>query len=428
MVKPLISVNFKSKNIMVISWLDTEGSQGELVVALNKKELIKLLNLEEARKFLAHLLGLLLLSDDTGRLGEKNLQTIISGFLASTASTVYPYAYIFTTLPGSEEGTDEQRSQVLTTFHRVSKLPLGVMRIGEPIVDVDVADSSTVALAAAVAIASMAAGRGRRGYTLSLTLAQSLLPILAKAECSSEREAIIKLLAATVSYIYTYYKFRVVSDEGELIRYFMAKPPNADKEWEKLYTILLELYTRILCTCKPEEFNNLRCFKGALSLLSRETPKAARHNGHGSDPVFGRASMIADRILEAINRAGGKYDEIVTVATEQWGLLQRYIMSLALNSSNGRLKVLYTQEVVHNIILERYLSEALGMSLLSSDRIEYIPTSATDSYAIRRTIDDILSSMSPNDKVLVVAQGPATVALQLYATAKKKGIKNTQLL
>jgi len=140
--------------------------------------------------------------------------------------------------------------------------------------------------------------------------------------------------------------------------------------------------------------------------------------------VFGRAVQIVNKIR---NEKLGKFGAVITVATEQWGPLQRALLEELLNEG-GKLVALYTQATLHNVTLERLLMENLGKCLATprNAKLEYYPVSSTDLFVARKVIEKVVEGVTREvgrEGVLVLSQGPASVALQLYAEARSRDLK-----
>jgi len=345
----------------------------------------------------------------------------------------YPYAFIPVTF---HEEIEEHRSpEVVATIHRLAKRPFSMMLTEH--LDPCGADSVCVELDLgtldqkcwgptctflASALASMLTAKTRRGYYLSLILAQSL-PLFLKCGCSAIESCFPDVFTAAVEYIYRYYGRRIVGNLGETLRFLMAEPEVREDVSRR---ILADSIRSHLDSIKRRPLGDL------VEELAKRIVTGAPGTGRRPEKeelekelVFGRAVQIVNRI----HKEGlGKFRAVVTVATEQWGLLQRALLEELLDEG-GKLAVLYTQAVLHNVALERLLARWLSNCSATPLRVEpeYYPVSSTDLFVTRKVIEkvvvDVDREAGNRDGVLVLSQGPASVALQLYAEARRRGLR-----
>jgi len=429
----LISDRNKDKDTLIpclsVSWLSISRDIGEVSLAIYYDPKHEKTDSEEiCRDLLKNLIHIL--TFDTS-IRPDDLGDILSILYYVALSSHYPYAFIPLTFHSRIE--EHRDSRVVALIHRLAKKPFSTLLLEHVIPwfgDENISRESeiypwkTIYIDAkavrehscreavlrflATAIASMLTAKTRRGYSLSLVFAQSL-PLFLKHKCEYISKIFPNVFTVVVKYIYEYYGKRVVGNLGETLRYLMAEPPKASINSCKLWCELSNIQRDIQQKDIGKMVKELKDIIWDKDII-RKTAE-----GLNSEVIFGRATGFSSI------GSPKSFRTIITIATEQWGPLQKTLLEELLEQE-GRLVVFYTQASIHNIILERMLSSWLDQQ--KEYDLIYIPISATDLYPIEKTIEKILEEETQNkEKTLVLSQGPTTIAIPLYITAKKKGFE-----
>ncbi|UNQ73765.1 hypothetical protein [Infirmifilum sp. NZ] len=388
------------KTILAVPWLEAGRSLGDVGLAVNSDCFAE----GDLKKICSSVLEELLRLMGLGvRMKVEQMGETMGALTLIGNSPHYPFAFV--PILVVEEIEEHTSSEVVASIHRLAKRPLSQLPAdtlcSSCAPSLEVGDDEHEQQLAATTLASLLTAKTRRGYYLSLVLAQSL-PLFTRAGVSAE--AVSTALAAALNYVYGYYGRRIAGEFGETMRFLMAEPPTP------IELNPSELYASILDT-----FKRLGASDTQLLIAELESTVKARLGLQRSEILFGRSTLLHRALTKTIT--GGKYDTIVTVATEQWGPLQRELLAEHLDKE-GTLAVLFTQASLHNVLAERIVSGWLK----THGKLVYVPTSATDSYLLsQESLEAALKKHVKNKRTIVVAQGPASIALPLYAWAKKTG-------
>ena len=426
----ILRLAYCGKVLAALMWLQVTSNLGDAAIVLNKNWSDSLVK-NNVSAFLDRFLQLTV-GIDGSRSGSLSDYLSILAYIAY--SPFYPYSYILATLPSVEQGGEEQRSNVLTVFHRIAKIPLSVIpetAIDDNAPSIDLAsirderERQKVVTAASIAFAAATAGKGRSGYMLSLSLTQTLLAYTLLSRLRPCEASV--LLSAVTGFICRFYQYRMTQETGELIRHMLAaRPPNLQMNWSDILTRLESHFT---CNILENIYNN--CSLHSLKRLARSSDKTL---SQCIGRVFGRPLLIAQSIADELQDKQDGVETVVTVATEQWSLLQLLLVALATHAK--RIILFYTPEVAHTVLTTHSAIGLLeGEGSISADgarlhicgrdksiSIEYILTSATDAFIVEKVVNGVISSLDKGN-TLIVAQGPSTLALPLYGRARKQGYR-----
>ena len=441
MTRPItiLRLTDSGKFIAALLWLQANDKIGEVSIVFNKypskntKDIVK----SFVKRFLELTIGLQYLS-----LKDPFDHTSMSALAYVAYSPFQPYSYILSTLPSVSEGEEEHASYVLTTFHRLVKMPLSIIPeelidANAPTIDVsrfknDKQKLDKVITAAALAFAAATAGKSRSGYMLSLSLTQSLLAYTLLSNIDADET--IKLVSTITSFICKFYQYRMSRESSELIRHMLAAtPPRLQPDWNAVLS-LLEKYTQLfVCRIRDNLCEML------IEALGEYTDKSDNLKKECTNKIFGRQFWIGKEL-----RSNADADTVITIATEQWSLLQLLTICSATKAKN--IILLYTPEVAHTVLTTHQIIKYIGgKETGGKDKIKvhicgrnvtlkYVLVSATDMFLTEKTIEKLLKRILKSDRqrakenTIIVAQGPLTIALTLYNLAKKEGFSRIHLL
>jgi len=401
-LRVLLTVREKKsrKTILAVPWLEAGDSLADVGLAVSSECFAG----KDSKKICLGVLQELLRLMGLGvRMELEEMGEAMGALTLIGNSPHYPFAFV--PILAVSEIEEHTSSDVVASIHRLAKRPLSQLPAdtlsSSCAPSLEVGDDEREQQLAATTLASLLTAKTRRGYYLSLVLAQSL-PLFARSGISPE--AVSAALAATLNYVYGYYKRRVAGEFGETMRFLMAEPPTpVDVNWGKL------------CVSICDTLKQLGASGAGRLVVGLEGAVRAGLGLQGPEVLFGRNALVHRALTGAVKDS--KFDAIVTVATEQWGPLQRELLAEHLDKE-GTLTVLFTQASLHNVLAERIVSSWLK----TRGKLVYVPTSATDSYLLsQESLEAALQEHTQGNRILVVAQGPASIALPLYAWAKKMG-------
>ncbi len=363
-------------------------------------------------------------------------------------STLYPLTFIASVDIAPVHG-EINVPEHLAPLHRAAKQPMGLReaRLGNcgdcDEVELDVFEGVAptnparegLLHAPATALLALLAGLSRRGYTL-LQTASATLPLLAALAPREARDALVRLSAASVAYAYTLYPLKAGSASAvdELLRHALASPPRLQAGRPTSWRDFDELKRAILRHLGRIDSGNVDSV-GQLAEMYRHLESLTRHaiaevfpeNRVGLEVIFGRQRMLLETLSGEPAR-GGDYDNIVVIATEQWGPpLHLALLYMLGGDPKSRLYVLTTQAVLHNVRLAMLTEPLYPQGLRASGRTLYVPVSSTDTALTRLAARRLVEKLA-GTKTLFLLQGSASIALAVYDEARRRFGRESILL
>jgi len=306
-------------------------------------------------------------------------------------------------VPEKEEVTNPS---VIGSIHRLLKKPAAI--IPEPILSAGIEDEAVftvngrTSLPFALTMAALLTAPTRHGAELRQALAQTILWLHYSLRGDANAEDFARMLAAIVEDSYYWYSTHLKA-VGEP---FKAELRYLAYEWQEP--------TQGATADQIKQIINASLTGSFADYASNLALKLENLLGLSKDEIlFGRLKQLKKGL------SGHNADEIVTVATGQWGVAQAHIMAELTDAR--QVHVIYTQNVAEQRLLEEFVREqAKNMQINVNFQATYYLASATDAQLINALASSLLEKKGSNS--LVVAQGPSTVALPLYAGAKDKDI------
>jgi len=330
---------------------------------------------------------------------DRLLETLI--FISSSHIPSYRFL-LGRIVPEKKEVTNPS---VIGSIHRLLKRPEAI--IPEPVFSDEIKGESVftvndqTSLPLALTMAALLTAPTRHGAELRQALAQTILWLHYNLRCSANAEDVARMLAAIVADSYYWYSTHLKT-VGEP---FKAELRYLAYEWQEppQRATLEEIKRGIVCSLNDSFAEN----------ASKLVLELKRLLGLKQETLFGRLDQLKGVL------SGNKADEIVTVATGQWGVAQAHMMAELTGAR--QIHVIYTQNVAEQRLLEEFVREqAKNMGINTNFQVTYYLASATDAQLINALASSLLNKAGSN--TLVVAQGPSTIALPLYAGAKAKDI------
>lgn len=347
---------------------------------------------ESEKEFLSTLLEVM--SDFTLFIDSLRYADMLRALQYINNSYITPFRFILGVIKREEE--EHTKPEVIGQVHRKLKMPIAV--IDKPgCVKYKFKNELGIAKLMAIAFSSLFTSPVRRGGEIKQVISQLLLYL------ASRREEFVEMLSLVVEDTYRWY-YEHVNEVGEAmaseLRYLAAQLKKVESLDEKVEGIKkLKNETKF-----PEVVEKF------MAIFS------------GSEFLIGRLKAISNIIKKLPEK---RFDHVLTVATGQWGIAQAALISELVKANS--FDVMYTQNSLWMRLFEEFCREkVLKGNVEVPYKVRYHPVSATDALIVGKTVNEALNNAS-RDETLILAQGPASIAVPLYLLGKKRGITSIML-